>query len=148
MKIFNKHRRQDRKEKRQAKKKNFAQDPAPVLTGLEKRRARQQEKKNLNLFSSIKLNATITDKQKNMNFLKPAGKIALSILKGFADAFFPNIKNTIKMSESEFKDDKTKKWEIDFPRLLAAVTVWIILLLVFFGKVKFEDVIDIIGRLL
>jgi hypothetical protein len=52
------------------------------------------------------------------------------------------------MSESEFKNDKSKKWEIDFPRLLAAVTVWIILLLVFFGKVKFEDVIEIIGRLL
>lgn len=143
MKIFDKQRRQDRKAKRQAKKKEaIANDPAPLLDPIKKRRERQQQYKT-------RLNATIvTTKQNNMKFLKPAGKIALSILKGFADAFFPNIKNTIKMSESEFKDDKNKKIEIDFPRLLAAVTVWIILLLVFFGKVKFDDVIEIITRLL
>jgi hypothetical protein len=128
MKIFDKARRQERKAKRKARQEQIKQvfNPQPM-----------------------KVNATIvTNNKKDMKFLKPAARVALSILKGFADVIFPNVKNTIKMSESEFKEDKTKKWEIDFPRLLAAVTVWIILLLVFFGKVKLEDVIDLIGRLL
>ena len=145
MKIFNKARRQERKAKRQEEK--------TILTARQDRKAkreqRQEELKQLFNPQPLKLNAKIvTNNKKDMKILKPAARVALSILKGFADVLFPNIKNTIKMSESEFKNDKSKKWEIDFPRLLAAVTVWIILLLVFFGKVKFEDVIEIIGRLL
>lgn len=80
-------------------------------------------------------------------FFKLAGKVVKGIGKGVMDTCLPNIKDSIKMSEGDLPEDK-KKWDIDFPRLIASITVWIILLLVFFGKVKFSDVVDIISKLL
>jgi len=81
-------------------------------------------------------------------FLQKTGKIIKGIAGGLIDTFLPNINKSIKMSESDLPDDPKKKIEIDVPRLITAVTVWIILLLVFFGKIKFEDVIDLIDKLL
>lgn len=76
-----------------------------------------------------------------------AGKIGKGIIKGVFDVALPNVKDTIKMKENDLPDEK-KKMEIDFPRLITAVTVWILLLLVFFGKIKFSDVVDVITKLL
>lgn len=78
---------------------------------------------------------------------KFTGRLVKGIGKGVLDTCLPNIKDSIKMSEGDLPEDK-KKWEIDFPRLIASITVWVILLLVFFGKVKFSDVVDIISKLL
>jgi hypothetical protein len=79
--------------------------------------------------------------------LKVVGKILKSVGSGVVDTVLPNIKDSIKMSDSDLPDDK-KKFDVDFPRLIASITVWIILLLVFFGKVKFSDVVEIITKLL
>lgn len=76
-----------------------------------------------------------------------AGKIGKGIIKGVFDVALPNIKDTIKMKENDLPEEK-KKIEVDFPRLITAVTVWILLLLVFFGKIKFSDVVEVIDKLL
>lgn len=79
--------------------------------------------------------------------LKKAGKILKSVAIGITDVLFPNVKQSFRVKESDLPDDN-KKFEIDFPRLITAITVWIILLLVFFGKIKFSDVVDLLGELL
>lgn len=78
---------------------------------------------------------------------KIAGKVLKGIGSGVVDTCLPNIKDSIKMSEGDLPEDK-KKYDIDFPRLIASITVWVILLLVFTGKVKFSDVVELIGKLL
>jgi hypothetical protein len=78
---------------------------------------------------------------------KVIGKVAKGIVKGVFDVALPNVKDTIKMSEPDIPNEK-KKVQIDFVRLITAVTVWILLLLVFFGKIKFEDVLSLISKLL
>jgi len=80
--------------------------------------------------------------------IKKIGKVLKSVAIGVADVLFPNVKQSFKLKESDFKDDDGKKFEIDFPRLITAITVWIILLLVFFGKIKFSDVVDLLSELL
>ena len=79
--------------------------------------------------------------------LKKVGKVLKSIAIGISDVLFPNVKQSFKVKESDLPDDN-KKFDIDFPRLITAITVWIILLLVFFGKIKFSDVVDLLGELL
>ena len=78
---------------------------------------------------------------------KVIGKVAKGIVKGVFDVALPNVKDTIKMSEPDIPNEK-KKVQIDFVRLITAVTVWILLLLVFFGKIKFEDILSLISKLL
>ena len=51
------------------------------------------------------------------------------------------------MKEPDLPEEK-KKIEINWPRLLTAVTIWILLVLVFFGKIKFTDVVELIDKLL
>jgi hypothetical protein len=75
------------------------------------------------------------------------GKVIKGVGKGVIDTVLPNVKESIKMSESDLPDDR-KKYDVDFPRLIASITVWIILLLVFFGKVKFSDVVELVTKLL
>jgi hypothetical protein len=75
------------------------------------------------------------------------GKVIKGVGKGVIDTVLPNVKESIKMSESDLPEDR-KKYDIDFPRLIASITVWIILLLVFFGKVKFSDVVELVTKLL
>lgn len=93
---------------------------------------------------------TETKNQNDMKnkFLSKTGKVLKGIAGGLVDTFLPNINKSIKMSESDLPNDPKKKIDIDVPRLITAVTVWIILILVFFGKIKFEDVIELIDKLL
>lgn len=93
---------------------------------------------------------TETTKKNDMRskFLQKTGKVLKGIAGGLVDTFLPNINKSIKMSESDLPNDPKKKIDIDVPRLITAVTVWIILILVFFGKIKFEDVIELIDKLL
>lgn len=78
---------------------------------------------------------------------KVVGKIGKGIAAGVLDTCLPNIKDTIKMKEPDLPDEK-KKMEVNWPRLLTAVTIWILLVLVFFGKIKFTDVVELIDKLL
>lgn len=86
-------------------------------------------------------------KHKMKKILKVVGKIGKGIIKGVFDVTLPNVQNTIKVIDPQLPDEK-KKLEIDFPRLITAITIWILLILVFFGKIKASDVMDIIAKLL
>ena len=86
-------------------------------------------------------------KHRMKKILKVVGKIGKGIIKGVFDVTLPNVQNTIKVIDPELPDEK-KKLDIDFPRLITAVTIWILLILVFFGKIKASDVIDLITKLL
>jgi len=79
--------------------------------------------------------------------LKIAGKVIKGVGSGIVDTCLPNVKNTIRMAQGDLPEDKPKI-EIDFIRLITSITIWIILLLVFAGKVKFSDVVDILTKLL
>ena len=86
-------------------------------------------------------------KHRMKKILKVVGKIGKGIIKGVFDVTLPNVQNTIKVIDPELPDEK-KKLDIDFPRLITAVTIWILLILIFFGKIKASDVIDLITKLL
>ena len=86
-------------------------------------------------------------KQKMKKIFKTIGKVGIGIFKGILDVALPNEHNTIKVIEPELPDEK-KKLDIDFTRLISAITVWIILVLIFFGKIKASDVLDLITKLL
>ena len=85
-------------------------------------------------------------KKRFKKILGGVGRVAKGIVKGVFDVALPNIKDTIKMTESDLDDDKPK-FDIDFPRLITAITVWILLILVFFGKIKFSDVVDLLEKI-
>lgn len=94
------------------------------------------------------MNDPQTEKKKPMRkILKIVGKIGKGIAGGVLDVCLPNIKDTIKMKEPDLPEEK-KKIEVNWPRLITAVTIWILLVLVFFGKIKFSDVVEIIDKLL
>jgi len=86
-------------------------------------------------------------KHRMRKVLKVVGKIGKGIIKGVFDVTLPNVQNTVKMIDPELPNEK-KKVEIDFPRLITAVTVWILLILIFFGKIKATDVMDLITKLI
>ena len=86
-------------------------------------------------------------KHRMKKILKVVGKIGKGIIKGVIDVTLPNVQNTIKVIDPKLPDEK-KKLDIDFPRLLTAVTVWILLILIFFGKIKASDVMDLITKLI
>jgi hypothetical protein len=86
-------------------------------------------------------------KHRMKKILKVVGKIGKGIIKGVFDVTLPNVHNTIKLIDPQLPDEK-KKVEIDFPRLITAITIWILLILVFFGKIKASDVMDVITKLL
>lgn len=86
-------------------------------------------------------------KHRMKKILKVVGKIGKGIIKGVFDVTLPNVQNTIKVIDPKLPDEK-KKLDIDFPRLLTAVTVWILLILIFFGKIKASDVMDLITKLI
>ncbi len=84
---------------------------------------------------------------KGKKLIRGAFKVIKGIGKGLFDTLLPNVANTIKMKEPDLPNEKPKM-EIDFPRLITAVTIWILLILVFFGKIKSSDVLDLITKLL
>lgn len=86
-------------------------------------------------------------KHRMRKVLKVVGKIGKGIIKGVFDVTLPNVQNTVKMIDPELPNEK-KKVEIDFPRLITAITVWILLILIFFGKIKASDVMDLITKLI
>lgn len=81
--------------------------------------------------------------------MKPLQKlknIAVKLIKGVCDTIFPNINKSISKTNDEFPyQDKLK---FDWIRLFAAVSVWFLLLLVFFGKIQLNEVIEIIKSLI
>lgn len=85
-------------------------------------------------------------KKRFKKILAGAGRVAKGIAKGVLDVALPNMKGTITMKESDLDNEKPK-FDIDFPRLITAITIWILLILVFFGKIKFSDVVGIIEKL-
>lgn len=86
-------------------------------------------------------------KHRMRKVLKVVGKIGKGIIKGVFDVTLPNVQNTVKMIDPELPNEK-KKVDIDFPRLITAITVWILLILIFFGKIKASDVMDLITKLI
>lgn len=86
-------------------------------------------------------------KHRMRKVLKVVGKIGKGIIKGVFDVTLPNVQNTVKMIDPELPNEK-KKVDIDFPRLITAITVWILLILIFFGKIKASDVLDLITKLI
>jgi hypothetical protein len=84
---------------------------------------------------------------KGKKLIRGAFKIVKGIGKGILDTVLPNVANTIKMKEPDLPNEKPK-FQIDFARLITAVTIWILLILVFFGKIKSSDVLDLISKLL
>ena len=86
-------------------------------------------------------------KHRMRKVLKVVGKIGKGIIKGVFDGTLPTLQNTVKMIDPELPNEK-KKVDIDFPRLITAITVWILLILIFFGKIKASDVMDLITKLI
>lgn len=86
-------------------------------------------------------------KHRMRKVLTVAAKIGKGIVKGLFDVTLPNVQNTIKVIDPELPNEK-KKLDIDFPRLITAITVWILLILIFFGKIKASDVLDLITKLI
>ena len=73
--------------------------------------------------------------------MKIIKKTVKSIGSGVIDAIFPNVHKTITMTKADLPDEKDKV-QIDFIRLLTAVTVWILLVLVAMGKIKLSEVLE------
>ena len=70
----------------------------------------------------------------------------MGITKGLGDTIFPNITQSIKKNENDFPYDK--KIEINYPRLISSITLWFLIMLIMYDKVKFTDMIEIINKLL
>jgi hypothetical protein len=82
-------------------------------------------------------------------FLKIGGKkvarVGKAIFNGVIDTVLPNLKASFKEKPQAFIDEPIK-YRFDFWRLFSAVTVWILLLLVFLGKIEFNDVVNVISE--
>ena len=76
-------------------------------------------------------------------FFKFSGKLIKGVGAGVIDTILPNIGSAIKKKEPDTMSEKPK-YDIDFVRLATAITIWILLLLVFMGKIKFSDVLEFI----
>ena len=81
------------------------------------------------------------------NGLKKAGNIGKAIFKGVFDTILPNVRASFKEKEQAFIDEPIK-YRFDFWRLFSAITVWILLLLVFFGKIQFSDITNVLSEFL
>jgi hypothetical protein len=81
-----------------------------------------------------------------MKPLKKIKNIGGKLIKGAADAIFPNINKSISKTNDEFPYHN--KLKFDYIRLFAAVSVWALLLLVFFGKIQLNEVIELIQSLI
>jgi hypothetical protein len=75
---------------------------------------------------------------------KKVARVGKAIIKGVADSVFPNIKASFKEKPQAFADEPVK-YKFDFWRLFSALTVWILLLLVFLGKINFNDIINVVS---
>lgn len=75
--------------------------------------------------------------------MKKIKKTFKSIGAGIIDTIFPSIHKTIKVKKSDLPDENDKI-QIDFVRLLTAVTIWILLILVAMGKIKLSEVLEFV----
>jgi hypothetical protein len=81
-----------------------------------------------------------------MKLFQKLKNIGVKLIKGAGDTIFPNINKSITKTNEEFPyKDKLK---FDWIRLFAAVSVWALLLLVFFGKIQLNEVIELIKSLI
>jgi hypothetical protein len=81
-----------------------------------------------------------------MKLFQKLKNIGVKLIKGAGDTIFPNINKSITKTNEEFPyQDKLK---FDWIRLFAAVSVWALLLLVFFGKIQLNEVIELIKSLI
>jgi len=86
----------------------------------------------------------LKEKPKRMKKLfKGIGKVVKGVAKGVIDTVLPAAQNTVTVIQPTLPNE-SKKICIDWSRLITAVTVWILLLLVFLGKINFEDIKDFI----
>lgn len=72
-------------------------------------------------------------------------KITKAIVKGTIDTILPNVKNSFTPKDQAFIDEPIK-YKFDFWRLISSVTVWILLLLVFLGKIEFNDIVNVLTQ--
>jgi hypothetical protein len=80
------------------------------------------------------------------NIFKKIGRTLICVTKGIGDTIFPNLTQSIKKTENDFPYDK--KIEINYTRLISSITLWLILMLIMYDKVKLNDVFEIINKLL
>lgn len=80
------------------------------------------------------------------NLFRKFGRFVIGVTKGIGDTIFPNITQSIKKTENDFPYDK--KIEINYTRLISSITLWFLMMLIMYDKVKFYDVIEIINKLL
>jgi len=80
------------------------------------------------------------------NIFKKIGRTLICATKGIGDTIFPNLTQSIKKIDNGFPYHK--KIEINYPRLISSITLWFVMMLVLYDKVKLNDVIEIINKLL
>jgi len=81
-----------------------------------------------------------------MKILNKIKNIGAKLIKGAADSLFPNINKSITKTNDEFPYHE--KTQFDWIRLFSALSVWVLLLLVFLDKVKLSEILDLIKNLL
>jgi hypothetical protein len=83
--------------------------------------------------------------------IKKGGKkilqIGKAIVKGTVDAVFPNIKNSFEKKDQQFINEPVK-YKFDLWRLISAITIWILLLMVFLGKLQYSDITNVLSEFL
>lgn len=81
--------------------------------------------------------------KKMLKLIKGVGKVIKGAAKGVIDTVLPNTAHTIQVIQPTIPQEN-KKITVDWPRLLTAVTVWILLILVLAGKISFNDIKEFI----
>jgi hypothetical protein len=81
--------------------------------------------------------------RKMLKLFKGAGRVLKGVAKGVLDTVLPNTHQTIEITAPTLTQDK--QVNINWPRLVTAVTVWILLILVLAGKISFTDIKDFVN---
>ena len=81
--------------------------------------------------------------KKMLKLIKGVGKVIKGAAKGVIDTVLPNTAQTIQVIQPTIPQEN-KKITVDWPRLLTAITVWILLILVLAGKISFNDIKEFI----
>lgn len=71
-------------------------------------------------------------------------KIPVSVGKGILDAILPNIKESIKEKESDFKNELPKV-SIDWTRLTTALVSFTIIILAIFDFITYDDILEFLS---
>lgn len=76
---------------------------------------------------------------------KKIAQVGKAIVNGVMDTVLPNVKASFTKKDQAFIDEPVK-YKFNFWRLFSAVTIWILLLLVFLGKIEFNEVLNIVSQ--